>query len=164
MYLQSTEETEFSAAETRIVIPIRNNSTILVLIANTLSFPTVYMYHSLFCSSPSQLTDTQRSALSVLTEAAMDDNCADAQCYLGECYEGGHGVGMDEKRAAKLYSMAASQGDYIGQYFLGLMYLHGRGVPKDTAMAESWLSKSEENNLARIKELPVYQRDWTKGL
>jgi TPR repeat protein len=111
------------------------------------------MFESLKDSSPSQLSDTQRSALSMLTEAAMGGKHAEAQYYLGECYDYGHGVGVDEKRAAKLYSMAATQGNTFGQNNLGLMYLHGRGVPKDTAMAESWLSKAAEGGYFDAKEL-----------
>ena len=82
----------------------------------------------------------------------MDGNCAKAQNYLGLCYELGHGVSVDEKAAAKLYSMAASQGHSNGKFSLGLMYLHGRGVPKDTAMAESWLSKAAEGGNWFAKE------------
>ncbi len=76
----------------------------------------------------------------------MDGKHADAQNYLGQCYQHGYGVGVDEERAAELYSMAASQGDSEGQFNLGAMYFHGRGVPKDTAMAEWWLSKAGHIN------------------
>ena len=82
----------------------------------------------------------------------MDGNYADAQFYLRECYEYGHGVGVDEKRAAELYSMAASQGNCDGKYNLARMYLHGRGVPKDKAMAEWWLSKAAEGGHVEAKE------------
>ncbi len=97
---------------------------------------------SLSGSSPSQLSDTVRSALTVLTEAAKDDN--HARMYLGFCYQRGNGVGVDEKKAAELYSMATSQGHCESQYWLGEMYLHGRGVPKDKAIAEDWLTKAAE--------------------
>ena len=92
------------------ICSIRINFTILVLIRNTLSFPTGAMYWNLYWSSPSELTDTQRSSLSVLTEAAIDGNYADAQNYLGKCYEHGHGVDVYEMRAREFYSMV-QEGD-----------------------------------------------------
>jgi hypothetical protein len=119
------------------------NATILVLIMDIRSFPTVNMFQGLKNSSPSQLTDTHQSALSVLSDAAKDGKYADAQYCLGQCYHYGHGVNVDEKSAAELYAMAASQGHSAGQFNLGSMYLHGRGVPKDRAMAKSWLLKAE---------------------
>jgi TPR repeat protein len=93
----------------------------------------------------------------------MDGNYALAQNCLGLCYELGYGVGVDEKRAAELYSMAASQGDSSGQFNLGLMYLHGRGVPKDTAMAESWLSKAAEGGHSDAKEILLKMRGEVNG-
>ncbi len=88
----------------------------------------------------------------MLSEAAIDSNYAMAQDYLGLCYLYGYIVGVDEKRAAELFSVAASQGDIFGQSNLGHMYLHGTGVPKDTAMAESWLSKAGEGGHSGAKE------------
>ncbi len=93
----------------------------------------------------------------------MDGNYALAQYFLGNCYDFGHGVGVDEKRAAELYSMAATQKDSVGQYNLGEMYLHGRGVPKNTAMAELWLSKAAERGHSDAHELLSKMRGEVNG-
>ncbi len=36
--------------------------------------------------------------------------------------------------------MAAEQGDYFAQYYLGLMYAKGQGVPEDYVQAHMWLN------------------------
>lgn len=43
-------------------------------------------------------------------------------------YAGGRGVDKDEKRAVKMYTLAADQGHASAQYNLGVMYEHGRGA------------------------------------
>ena len=106
---------------------------------------------------------TQGFALSVLSDLAMDRKCPEAQTYLGLCYQFGYGVGVDEKRAAELYSMAASQGFFEGQRNLGHMYLRGRGVPKDTAMAEWWLFKAAKKGDGGAEEMLRMMRGEVNG-
>ena len=50
-------------------------------------------------------------------------------------YEHGEGVRRDPVRAARLYCLAAREGDAESQYSLGWMYANGRGVPRDDASA-----------------------------
>ena len=40
----------------------------------------------------------------------------------------------------------AEQGDVAAQMALGLMYLEGRGVPKDESKANYWLEKAAEQS------------------
>eukprot|EP00931_Biecheleriopsis_adriatica_P043236 TRINITY_DN2472_c0_g1_i11.p4 TRINITY_DN2472_c0_g1~~TRINITY_DN2472_c0_g1_i11.p4 ORF type:complete len:103 (-),score=28.68 TRINITY_DN2472_c0_g1_i11:8-316(-) len=47
----------------------------------------------------------------------------------------GRGVEKDEVEAARLFRLAAEQGDADAQYNLGVMYRDGRGVPKDEVEA-----------------------------
>ena len=42
--------------------------------------------------------------------------------------------------AARLYRLAAEQGDSNGQLNLGRLYLDGVGVPQDKAAAYAWLT------------------------
>lgn len=48
----------------------------------------------------------------------------------------------DFKTAAKILSHLASQGDQAAQYNLAMLYLEGKGVPKDDAMAASLFEDS----------------------
>lgn len=51
----------------------------------------------------------------------------DAMTHLGNLYERGDGVKLDEKKAMQLYRMAADRGDADGQNFLGIMLEHHSG-------------------------------------
>lgn len=42
---------------------------------------------------------------------AADQGDARAQCYLGICYEYGEGVTQNKTEAARLFRLAAAQGD-----------------------------------------------------
>ena len=46
-------------------------------------------------------------------------------------YAGGRGVEQDFVQAAKLFRLAADQGDADGQTLLGISYYSGKGVPRD---------------------------------
>ncbi len=48
----------------------------------------------------------------------------------------------DFKTAAEILSRLASQGDQAAQYNLAMLYLEGKGVPKDDAMAASLFEDS----------------------
>ena len=67
---------------------------------------------------------------------------ADAQCYLGHCYEDGLGVKTNKALAVKWYRKAAEQGDVGSQFNLGNCYHNGDGVPKDFAEAAKWYRKA----------------------
>lgn len=66
-------------------------------------------------------------AVRLLMLAAERGN-ADAQCYLGWCYENGHCVPRNYDKAAILYLKAAEQGYAPAQYNLGVCYEYGYGV------------------------------------
>src|SRR5262245_20366337 len=53
-------------------------------------------------------------------------------------YENGEGVDRDYGRALTLYCRAADQGDPNAFLSLGWMYLNGRGVAVDDAIAVRW--------------------------
>lgn len=92
-------------------------------------------------------------ALSWLVSAAEQDH-AGAQTSLGLLYLGGEGVERDAPAAARwlcaaagrgsgealaAITAAAEAGDPGLQNTLGLMHLHGYGVPRNTAVAVRWV-------------------------
>lgn len=72
-------------------------------------------------------------------------------------YENGRGVARDPQRAYRLYCLAATKQNADAYYHLGWMYLSGRGVSKDLAIAAGWFAKGADagdrvstNNLRRL--------------
>ena len=77
---------------------------------------------------------------------------ADAQCYLGHCYEEGLGVKTNRALAVKWYRKAAEQGNAGAQFNLGNCYDSGEGVEQDKAEAVRWYRKAAEQGLALAKK------------
>ncbi|CAB4398225.1 unnamed protein product [Rhizophagus irregularis] len=71
-----------------------------------------------------------------------------AQYNLGNCYQYGHGVAQDYKKAFKWYSYSANNGHAKSQNKLGELYYHGRGIYQDFKKAFEWYSKSANNGCA----------------
>jgi TPR repeat protein len=69
---------------------------------------------------------------------------ARAEQYLGWLYEGGLGVTVDHREAARWYRLAAEQGDSFSQVRLGYMYEKGLGVARDDVLAAQWYGKAAE--------------------
>lgn len=72
-------------------------------------------------------TSTTKGYSQDLVNAAKAGN-AEAQAYLGMCYEQGNGVQKDETSALYWYDKAAAQGNAYGQAYAAMMYLQGRGT------------------------------------
>ena len=57
----------------------------------------------------------------------------------------GHAYGRgDYVQAERLYRSLAEQGDPKAQYFLGVMYANGQGVPQDYKKAMTWIGKAAD--------------------
>jgi hypothetical protein len=54
----------------------------------------------------------------------------------------------DAVRAAELWKTAAEGGDPAAQRNLGLLYLQGRGVPRDPARAADWFRRAADQSFA----------------
>jgi uncharacterized protein len=73
-----------------------------------------------------------------------------ALVFLGVAAAGSHEDGEaafqrgDYPTALRLFSKLAEAGDVIAQFYLGLMYAHGEGVPQDYAQAASWYRKAAD--------------------
>lgn len=63
------------------------------------------------------------------------------------------GVPRDLPRAYRLYCMAALSGDAEAMYHLGRMYLDGRGVAHDDALAKDWLQRADRHGDVFAKRL-----------
>jgi TPR repeat protein len=66
---------------------------------------------------------------------AAKQGLANAQYYLGRCYEFGKGVAMDEAKAARLYGQAAEQGHVLARLQLGWCHEHGQGTAQNARAA-----------------------------
>ncbi len=67
---------------------------------------------------------------------------AEAQCYIGLCYEESTGVAQDYTKAAELFQDAAVQDHAWAQCYLGLCYELGHGVSQNYADAYYWYQKA----------------------
>ena len=62
--------------------------------------------------------------------------------------------GLEEDReAVKWYRRVAEQGNASAQHLLGLMYVNGRGVPRDDREAVKWYRRAAEQGNARAQHL-----------
>src|ERR1039458_8256906 len=85
--------------------------------------------------------------------------CGTPQCSLPPAY--------DQKSVATLKQQASSgkaaeQGSASAQYFLGLMYATGTGVPKDSTQAATWWRKGAEQGCAVAQAClgDLYKKGW----
>lgn len=76
----------------------------------------------------------QENACELLQRAA-DMGDTDAMVNLGFCYEKGHGVPQDKKKAFDLFQQAANHGSISGTFNLAGCYLNGDGVSQDKSRA-----------------------------
>ena len=53
-------------------------------------------------------------------------------------YQKGQGVLEGDKEAVRWFRLAAEQGNEDAQYNLGIMYVLGKGVIKDSVYAHMW--------------------------
>ena len=72
-------------------------------------------------------TSTTKGYSQTLVNAAKAGD-ANAQVYLGMCFEQGEGVQKDEQKALYWYDKAAANGNSYGQAYAAMMYLQGTGT------------------------------------
>ena len=71
----------------------------------------------------------------------------------------GQGVPQNYSEAARLFRMAAEQGNERAQLGLGLVYANGDGVPKNLKTAYIWFSISAANSSGDLHKVAVENRD-----
>ena len=102
-------------------------------------------------------TTDEKEAVKWYQKAAQGGD-PDAQVELGRRYENGEGVEQSFKLAAEWYRRAAEHvpdlgGAGQGKNQLGLLYLEGRGVPRDYVQAYFWFSlMGSKENAAEARE------------
>jgi soluble lytic murein transglycosylase-like protein len=72
---------------------------------------------------------------------------------LAARYEHGESVRVNYGRALALYCEAARAGDPRAFFSLGWMYLNGRGVPRNDAIAVMWLRKAAKHGIPQAAHL-----------
>ena len=80
-----------------------------------------------------------------LFKSLAEQGHAEAQMYLGTCYDSGWGVKQDRKQTAPWYMKAALQGFAKAQYKLSICYTNGVcGVDADVEQRNYWSAKAAE--------------------
>ena len=95
-------------------------------------------------------------------EKAAKLGYAEAQNYLGRCYEEGWGIAKNESEAFNWYQKAAEQGLAVAQYNLADCYLNGIGVPENKEKAFNWYQKAAEQGSAEAQNMlgRCYKEEW----
>ncbi|WP_301860534.1 tetratricopeptide repeat protein [uncultured Megasphaera sp.] len=76
---------------------------------------------------------------------------AEVQKQMGDCYYYGNGVEQNYKEAVKWYRKAAEQGDARAQNNLGLCYYYGHGIAKSYEDAMKWYCKALEQGSSKAR-------------
>ena len=82
---------------------------------------------------------------------AAEQDYAEAQFDLGNCYYYGWGVTKDYTQAVAWYRKAAEQGHADAQCNLGVCYENGWGVTEDYTQAVAWYRKAAEQGIAEAQ-------------
>lgn len=90
------------------------------------------------------------TAVEVVRKFAEQNN-AEAQNLLGDCYANGNGVEQSYNEAIKLWKEAAEQGHAQAQCNLGIYYEKGNGVELSYNEAVKWYKKAAEQGLAQAQ-------------
>ncbi len=64
-----------------------------------------------------------------------------------------HLIAKDAIKAISCYQLAANAGHVGAQYNLGLMYLKGKGVPRDPLIGLEWIAKVADSGDKKAHEL-----------
>ena len=74
---------------------------------------------------------------------------SEAAFHLGNHYL----VAKDARKAIWWYQRAATAGHTGAQYNLGLMYLKGKGLPRDAVEGLGWITKAADNGDEKARAL-----------
>lgn len=98
-----------------------------------------------FCSMGLAAESARPSGSAIAAHPATGSARPGAESFeLALRYEHGEGVAQNYGQALLLYCDAARRGESRAFFNLGWMFLHGRGVPHDEAIAVAWLRKAAD--------------------
>jgi len=80
--------------------------------------------------------------------AGTEKLASKAAGYLGRMFLRGEGMEQSFQLAQTWFKRGISNGDALSQYSMGLMYLHGYGVPKDPIKAADYFAAAADQDLA----------------
>ena len=83
---------------------------------------------------------------------SAEQGYAQAQNYIGYCYQHGKGVKKDYEEAVKWYRLSAEKGNSYAQYMLGNCYYNGHGVNQNYEEAVKWYKLSADNGDSLAKD------------
>ncbi|MCL7421844.1 MAG: hypothetical protein M8364_13155 [Methylobacter sp.] len=87
------------------------------------------------------------SAFAWLKKAA-EQNHAEANYWLGQCYQNGIGVEQNEGLAFGCFRIAAEQGLAESQYSLACCYFEGKEIEQSDELGMQWCEKAAEQGIA----------------
>jgi len=96
------------------------------------------------------MSDGNIRALKLFRQAAEAGH-AEAQYWVGLCFDSGQGVPQDYAEAANWYRKAAELGYAEAQSNLGRCYNDGKGVPQDYAESVRWIRKAAEKGIVNAQ-------------
>lgn len=99
-----------------------------------------------------QKSEKNEEAFEYYLKAARQGD-AEAQFYLGLCYNYGDGVEKDLSEAVVWFRKAAHQGLAQAQFNLGLCYYNGNGVEKNLSEAVKWFRKAAVQGLVKAQDM-----------
>lgn len=118
-----------------------------------------------------------------LYEAAANSGHLESQNAMGQAYQNGHGVEVNEAKAVEWFRKAADAKLAVAQNNLGILYLNGKGVGRDVNAAFKLFEQAASqgdgwglNNLggmyemgwgvpkSRTKAVELYQQAAEKGI
>lgn len=121
----------------------KNDSLMSLALAGDVQAQLKLGYDYYYAYSSEDYEPNYPEAVKWFTLAAEQGN-AEAQNYLGRCYQYGYGVDKDYKKAMQWYTRAAEQGESQAQSALAIMYV----IKKDYNKALEWYNKGAYANLS----------------
>jgi soluble lytic murein transglycosylase-like protein len=97
-----------------------------------------------FCFVPFQANASPPDKTVLVLETLAQSGSTRAQFELARRFETGIGTAANTTKAFDFYCKAAAKGHPMAAYRLGALYLSGKGVARDDAMAAAWFRRSIE--------------------
>ncbi|MDR2302146.1 MAG: sel1 repeat family protein, partial [Deltaproteobacteria bacterium] len=81
----------------------------------------------------------------------LKDTVDDFKSNIADVSDENLKVGQDDSEKVKRFRKAADQGDPEAQFYLGVAYYNGEGVPQDYAKAAKWYRKAADQGIPKAQ-------------